>query len=191
MPFFSKSTVPKNTSEQLKEMQSEVDRSCATLKTKLRLHKDNANMYYGQCREACIAAGDDKKDSKFKDQLKDMMDTKSVYEWTNTCKMLTDVAAGPTPCANYLRSLNQLRMYYVELNRMMNSVLDELDKHKFTDESMKTLRNTRKSISPTANAKRTSALNALINYVGRRGSRSAKTRHVLRSSSSNVAAKKQ
>ena len=180
---FTKSTAPKSTAEQLEDMKSEVDMSCTKLKTKLRLHKDNANMYYGQCREACIAAGNATEDSKFKRQLKDMMDTKPVYEWTNTCKLLTDGDTGPTPCANYLRSLNQLRMYYVELNGMMNSVLDELDKHKFTDESMKTLRKTRKSLSPTANGKHASAINALMNYAGIRGSRRAKPRPILRSTS--------
>lgn len=163
--FFSKPRAPQTTEQQLEKMKSEVDRSCVKLKAKLRLHKDNANQYYGQCREACIAAGNKTGDSKFKDQLKDMMDTKSVYEWTNTCKMLTNEDPDSNPCSNYLRSLNQLKMYYIELNGMMNSVLDELDKHKFVDESMKTLRKTRKSISPTA--KHSSSLNALMGYTGK------------------------
>ncbi len=184
---FTKYSKAKDTAEQLAEMKSEVDQSCAKLKTNLRLHKDNANAYYGQCREACIAAGDKTDDSTFKHQLKDMMDTKPVYEWTNTCKLLADGNTGSTPCANYLRSLNQLRMYYVELNGMMNSVLDELDKHKFTDESMKTLRKTRKSLSPTANAKHISALKALVNFTGKP---TTKPRRTLRTSSMPGVAKK-
>ncbi len=188
--IFSFTKAPKDTAKQLAEMKSEVDRSCVKLKTQLRMHKENANTHYGQCREACIAAGKKTDDAEFKRQLKDMMQTKSVYEWANTCKTMTDGTTGPTPCANYLRSLNQLRMYYFELNGMMNSVLDELDKHKFTDESMKTLRKTRKSLSPTANAKHASSLNALVNYVGRRISRSSKPRNALRSSSSTVDIKK-